>query len=184
MIAYLDNSATTRPTEGVIEAMVRAMREGYFNPSSVYQPAVEAFRSVRACREAVLEKLGAVGEKLVYALIAFRNAVFLRFSLGESVIHIGDCYDVCEAYPAYGLKMTHAYVAHTDDGGVDFSHNHFNLSSVYPKPFCMVKLYFILISKITFDMKIKKWYNVVGGDEDAKDAHHKQRASGRNSRVT
>jgi len=66
MIAYLDNSATTRPTEGVIEAMVRAMREGYFNPSSVYQPAVEAFRSVRACREAVLEKLGAVGEKLVF----------------------------------------------------------------------------------------------------------------------
>ncbi|NLF26702.1 MAG: cysteine desulfurase [Clostridiales bacterium] len=66
MKAYLDNSATTRPTEGVIAAVTTAMRDMYFNPSSVYAPAVEVFRAVRACREAVLEKLGAQGEKLLF----------------------------------------------------------------------------------------------------------------------
>ena len=66
MKAYLDNSATTRPTEGVIEAMAHCMREGWYNPSSIYGPAVEAFRQVRACREAVLEKLGAPGERLIF----------------------------------------------------------------------------------------------------------------------
>ena len=33
MQAYLDNSATTRPTDGVIEAVARAMREDFYNPS-------------------------------------------------------------------------------------------------------------------------------------------------------
>ena len=40
MQAYLDNSATTRPTDGVIDAMARAMREDFYNPSSLYAPAM------------------------------------------------------------------------------------------------------------------------------------------------
>ena len=66
MKAYLDNSATTRPTPLVIRAMTQCMEEGWHNPSSVYGPAVAAFRQVRACREAILEKLGAPGEKLIF----------------------------------------------------------------------------------------------------------------------
>ena len=42
--AYLDNSATTRPCEAAIAAMERCLREGWYNPSSVYKPSVEAFR--------------------------------------------------------------------------------------------------------------------------------------------
>jgi len=49
--AYLDNSATTRPTDGVIEAMARCMREGFYNPSSLYAPALSAEKAMRACRE-------------------------------------------------------------------------------------------------------------------------------------
>ena len=54
MQAYLDNSATTRPSEGVIAAMADCMREGYFNPSAQYAPAVREFQKLRACREALL----------------------------------------------------------------------------------------------------------------------------------
>ena len=43
MKAYLDNSATTPPTQAVIAAMTACMREGWHNPSSVYAPAVEAW---------------------------------------------------------------------------------------------------------------------------------------------
>lgn len=51
MQSYLDNSATTRPTDGVIDAMSRCMREGYFNPSSLYAPAIDSEKAMRACRE-------------------------------------------------------------------------------------------------------------------------------------
>lgn len=53
-MAYLDNSATTRPCPEAIEAMVSCMTEGFYNPSSVYLPAVNAFRELRSCREALL----------------------------------------------------------------------------------------------------------------------------------
>ena len=54
MEAYLDNSATTRPCAAAVDAMVKCMTEGYYNPSSVYKPAVEAFQQLRACRELIL----------------------------------------------------------------------------------------------------------------------------------
>ncbi len=57
MTAYLDNSATTRPCPEAVEAATRCMTEGYYNPSSVYAPAVEAFQRVRACRELILRAL-------------------------------------------------------------------------------------------------------------------------------
>ena len=66
MIAYLDNSATTRPDDRVVDKMAQCMREGYFNPSSVYLPAVNAFREVRACREELLRAVHGAGCRLIF----------------------------------------------------------------------------------------------------------------------
>jgi len=66
MRAYLDNSATTRPTDGVTAAMMESMRDGYFNPSSLYAPAMEAERAMRACREEIARALSARPEDVVF----------------------------------------------------------------------------------------------------------------------
>ena len=66
MQAYLDNSATTKPCQAAVDAMVKSMTEGYYNPSSVYKPAVEAFQKVRACRELILKALHAGDHNLVF----------------------------------------------------------------------------------------------------------------------
>ena len=66
MQVYLDNSATTRPCAAAVEAMVKCMTEGYYNPSSVYKPAVAAFQQVRACRELILKALHAGEHNLVF----------------------------------------------------------------------------------------------------------------------
>ena len=65
-MAYLDNSATTRVCPEAVEAMVRCMREGFYNPSGVYRPAVDAFREVRACREAVLQAVHGEDCELIF----------------------------------------------------------------------------------------------------------------------
>lgn len=57
--AYLDNSATTRPCNAAVEAMVGCMREGFYNPSSVYRPAVDAFRALRDARQRILQSVRA-----------------------------------------------------------------------------------------------------------------------------
>lgn len=63
---YLDNSATTRPFDAVIEAMDRSMREAYFNASAAYKPAVDVDREIRACRREIAAQLGAQEDEVYF----------------------------------------------------------------------------------------------------------------------
>ena len=63
---YLDNSATTRPFDGVIDAMDRCMREAYFNASAAYKPAVDVDRELRACRKLIAAQLGAQEDEVYF----------------------------------------------------------------------------------------------------------------------
>lgn len=59
MIAYLDNSATTKPCELAIERMNHSMREKYFNPSSLYAPAVDVEKELNRARLRIRSLLNA-----------------------------------------------------------------------------------------------------------------------------
>lgn len=65
MEAYLDNSATTRCTEGVRDVVVRTMMEDFGNPSSKHMKGVEAERYLREARETIAKTLK-VNEKEIY----------------------------------------------------------------------------------------------------------------------
>lgn len=66
MQAYLDNSATTKPCPEAVEAMMRCLTMGFYNPSAVYKPAVEAFQQLRSCRELILKILHAGDHNLTF----------------------------------------------------------------------------------------------------------------------
>lgn len=59
MTAYLDNSATTQPSDAVIEAMTKCMKEGFYNPSSLYAPAIQAEKQMNRCRAMVTKAIHA-----------------------------------------------------------------------------------------------------------------------------
>ena len=59
---YLDNSATTRPFDSAIEAMAACMRETYFNPSSLYAPAMRAGEILAEARREILSAVGGRGQ--------------------------------------------------------------------------------------------------------------------------
>ena len=48
---YLDNSATTKPSAAVIAAMMDALENGWYNPSALYRPAMDAEKAVENARE-------------------------------------------------------------------------------------------------------------------------------------
>ncbi|NLB90016.1 MAG: cysteine desulfurase [Clostridiales bacterium] len=54
---YLDNSATTKPHEEVISAMVSSMEHGYFNPSSLYRPGFAVEKEQNAVRQRIEKKV-------------------------------------------------------------------------------------------------------------------------------
>ncbi|HTY63472.1 MAG TPA: cysteine desulfurase family protein [Acidobacteriota bacterium] len=63
---YLDNSATTRVDELVLEAMLPCFRENFGNASSVHIFGQEARAAVEDARRSVAELLGADGREIVF----------------------------------------------------------------------------------------------------------------------
>lgn len=63
---YLDNSATTRPCEAAVEAMVQSLTEGWGNPSSLYQFGIDAARELRTARAQVAAAMGAESDRVFF----------------------------------------------------------------------------------------------------------------------
>ena len=66
MKAYLDNSATTKPSEAVASAVRELMEGGWYNPSALYKPALEVQKKLDGVREACLKAAGAAGQKVIF----------------------------------------------------------------------------------------------------------------------
>lgn len=93
---YLDNSATTRPFDGVIDAMERSMREAYFNPSAAYKPAVDVDREMRACRRLIAAQLGAQEDEILFTSGGTESDNLAILGTAET-LHGGGVNFVCSA---------------------------------------------------------------------------------------
>ena len=65
-MVYLDNNATTKIDERVLEEMLPYLKEDYANPSSMYDFAKKPAAAIREARVKVRDFLGAANEKDIY----------------------------------------------------------------------------------------------------------------------
>lgn len=93
---YLDNSATTRPFDGVIDAMDTCMRSAYFNPSAAYKPAVDVDRELRACRRRIAAQLGAQEDEVFFTSGGTESDNLAILGLAET-LHAPGANFVCSA---------------------------------------------------------------------------------------
>ena len=63
---YVDNAATTRPTQAVIDAMLPCYREVFGNPSSLHTPGQKAAEALQKARETVAACLGASPKEITF----------------------------------------------------------------------------------------------------------------------
>jgi len=63
---YLDNSATTRPLEAVIELIQQIYRSAYGNPSSLHAKGVEAERLIREARARLASLLNSREDEIIF----------------------------------------------------------------------------------------------------------------------
>ncbi len=66
MNAYLDNSATTKPSAAVAAVVRELMESGWYNPSALYKPALDIQKGLEFVRETVLKAAGAAGQQAVF----------------------------------------------------------------------------------------------------------------------
>lgn len=95
MQAYLDNSATTQPTPGVVEAMAHCMREGFYNPSSLYAPAMQSEKAMRACRARIARAL--MGEEKGVVFLSGGTEANNLAILGSVAARRGPCHLIVSA---------------------------------------------------------------------------------------
>ena len=66
MQAYLDNSATTRPYESVVEIMSKVMLDDYGNPSSMHMLGVEAEKRLTEATKIIADSLKCKPTEILY----------------------------------------------------------------------------------------------------------------------
>lgn len=63
MVIYLDNNATTKVDEKVLEEMLPYLKEEYANPSSMYEFSIKSSNAIDTARNSIKDFLGANNEK-------------------------------------------------------------------------------------------------------------------------
>ena len=63
---YLDNAATTRTSEEVVNAMLPYFTENYGNPSSIYEIGQRSKEAITTAREQIAEVIGAKTEEIYF----------------------------------------------------------------------------------------------------------------------
>ncbi len=66
MDIYLDNSATTKPYEEVIQKMVYALSTDYANPSSLHKKGIEVEKNIKAIRQGIARTIGAKDKEIYF----------------------------------------------------------------------------------------------------------------------
>ena len=66
MTAYLDNSATTKPSKACVDAINKMLTESWGNPSSLHALGVSSAKEIILARSAVAESLGAEKEEIYF----------------------------------------------------------------------------------------------------------------------
>lgn len=102
---YLDNAATTRTAEEVVEAMIPYFMENYGNPSSIYELGQRSKEAITTAREQIAGVIGAKTEEIY-------------FTAGGSEADNWALKAACEAYEGKGrhiitTKIEHHAILHT-----------------------------------------------------------------------
>lgn len=66
MFVYLDNSATTKPYDQVVDEMTKVLREDFGNPSSLHTLGIAAEKYVRGARKTFAQSIGATEEEVFF----------------------------------------------------------------------------------------------------------------------
>ena len=89
MYAYLDNAATTRPFDAVIDEMDRVMREEYGNPSAMHNAGVAAENIIKNSRQIIAKTLGAKPGEIIFTSGGTESNNMLISGLASAAVRRG-----------------------------------------------------------------------------------------------
>ena len=113
MEVYLDNSATTKPYDDVIEAMVDTMKNYYGNPSSAHSLGLKAEQRMNSSREIVASTLRCTRDEIFFTSGGSESNNFLIRGFVKEGSHIittkiehPSVLNTCKELEKEGIKVT------------------------------------------------------------------------------
>lgn len=114
-LIYLDNSATTRPFDSVIDTMHACMHDTWFNPSAAYKPAVDVDRQMRKVRRTIAQQLGAQEDEVIFtsggtesdnlAILGFAETLHGKANFLVSAIEHPAVYETIRRVEKLGIEV-------------------------------------------------------------------------------
>lgn len=125
MQVYLDNSATTRPRDEVIQEMIYMLKEAYGNPSSLHRMGLDVEKRIQKAREIIADFLGVRKDEIFFTSggtesnnIAIQGIVNKLSRKGNHIIATNiehsSVLNIFKHYEEKGFKVTYLEV---DKGG-------------------------------------------------------------------
>lgn len=129
-IIYLDNNATTRIDQRVLEAMMPFLTHEFANASSTHQFGVHAYEAVKVARLQVAELIGAEPHEIVFTSgsteainLAIKGVAENYQSKGKHIVTVSTEHsavlDTCQYLEGKGFEVT--YLSAQSDGLIDIS---------------------------------------------------------------
>ena len=66
MSAYLDNSATTKPCDECVSAIMNMLTDNFGNPSSLHNLGINAMKEIILARGAIADSLGVDKDEIIF----------------------------------------------------------------------------------------------------------------------
>ena len=120
---YLDNAATTKPSENALKKAMIFNNEYYFNPSGLYQGGLFCAGEINKAKQGVLKNLGAVNNEVIFTSCGTESdntAIFSVVKRGVFVTSMGEHSAVYKSFLELknkGLKVE--FIELNKDGSVN-----------------------------------------------------------------
>lgn len=129
-LIYLDNAATTRVKEEVLDAMMPYFSDKFYNPSSVYSPSREVTKDINEARSLIAKSIGATDNEIYFTSggsesdnWAIKGIALARINKGKHIItskiEHHAILESCKQLESLGFEIT--YLSVDKEGIVDLN---------------------------------------------------------------
>lgn len=148
MKVYLDNSATTKPYEEVVEAMINSLTKDFYNPSAAYKKGSDIEKKIKIVRENIANTLKANENQIVFTSggtesnnsiiksVAYKNKKRRNHIITSKIEH-PSVLNVVKCLEEDGFDVTYLNV--DENGIVDLE----QLKDVLNKKTCLVSIMYV-----------------------------------------
>lgn len=129
-LIYLDNAATTRVKEEIIDAMMPYFNDKFYNPSSVYSPSREVTKDINEARSLIAKSIGASENEIYFTSggsesdnWAIKGIALARINKGKHIItskiEHHAVLESCKQLENLGFEVT--YLSVDNEGIIDLN---------------------------------------------------------------